>query len=93
MFGQHVPEDLLSGYVKRHENIHAERLAKDRALVTTLPDSFQEENPFVIATTRFGMLYEEAALRWFRELPERIRGSSTTSNPVETIGESGQQRD
>jgi hypothetical protein len=77
MFGQHVPQEQLAGFVANHEKMHAERLAKDHALMASLPESFKEENPFTMATIRFGILYEEGALRWFRELPERIRGAST----------------
>ncbi|CAN5838191.1 helix-turn-helix transcriptional regulator [soil metagenome] len=74
MFGQHVPQELLAAFVANHERMHAARLAKDNALMASLPQSFRDENPFVMATIRFGILYEEGALRWFRELPERIRG-------------------
>lgn len=82
MFGQHVPVELLAEFVANHETMHAERLAKDHALMASLPQSFQDENPFVMATIRFGIGYEEGALRWFRELPERIRGASAATSQV-----------
>ncbi len=75
MFGRHVPQERLAEFVARHQAMHAARLAKDHALLATLPPSFQDENPFVMAAIQFGVLYEEAALQWFRELPERIRGA------------------
>lgn len=88
MFGEHVPQERLAEFVARHQAMHAARLAKDLALLETLPQSFQDDNPFVMATIRFGMLYEEAALQWFRELPERIRGNAAVE-PVAGEGLDG----
>ncbi len=82
MFGQHLPAAHLAEFVDHHEHAHAERLATYRAIEASIPASPRPLDPYSLATLHFGIAYEEAALKWFRELPESIRGDAASSEPI-----------
>lgn len=65
-FGHHVSQDRLARYLGTHRQIHERRLAQYRALEEAVGD-----DPYCGGTVRFGIAYEEAALRWFDSLPFR----------------------
>lgn len=70
--GRHMPEGTLAPAVRHHRAVHAERLAQLEQLVDAAgaPDG----DPFMLSTLRFGLAYERAAVGWFDELPEEVRG-------------------
>lgn len=63
-FGRHLDRERLAAFLEVHRQIHERRLARYRALEETVGD-----DPYCGATVRFGIAYEEAALRWFDSLP------------------------
>ncbi len=82
LFGEHLPPERLRDFLATHKRIHAERLARDEALKATIPQEFQDANPYLMATIDFGIAYEQAAMRWFNELPVAICGDTGTNSPT-----------
>lgn len=66
-FGDHVDRPSLEKALDTHRARHAARLEQYRAL---LPE-VRREAPFPALTLQFGVIYEEAVLKWFDtiELP------------------------
>ena len=64
-FGAHLELAEIGGFLATHRVAHVERLAQYRQFLDALGDS----DPFGAATVRFGIAYEQAALRWFDSLP------------------------
>ncbi len=73
-FGRHLEADHLATFVQRHRGAHAERLARYREQHDTA-EAASDADPYAMATLTFGILYEEAVLRWFDQLPQEIRGA------------------
>jgi DNA-binding PadR family transcriptional regulator len=73
-FGRHLPPGRLAGYVRRHREIHAERLAEYERTRAAAAAGDGPPDPYATATLDFGLAYERAVLAWFDALPEEIRG-------------------
>ncbi|MFC4108826.1 PadR family transcriptional regulator [Micromonospora zhanjiangensis] len=78
LFGRHLPADLLRGHLAEHRRAHAERLAFYQQVDEQLPAEAAEEEPYGVATLRFGLAYERAVLDWFDALPSHL---SPTPDP------------
>jgi DNA-binding PadR family transcriptional regulator len=63
-FGRHLEPARLQRFLTAHRVRHESRLEHYRTVVGALAQS----DPFAAATCRFGIAYEEAALRWFDTL-------------------------
>lgn len=74
LFGGHLPDEVLRGFLERHRAVHAGRLAgyqrQHRAAVAA---GASERAPYALATLEFGISYERAVLDWFERLPPRLR--------------------
>lgn len=66
--GRHLDDATLAGHLAKHRRIHARRLDEYRELYACVAD-----DPYLSATVRFGIVYEEAALGWFESLPKNVR--------------------
>jgi len=76
VFGAHVPRGTLAAHVALHRAIHAERLASyeaSRAAADAAPPGHGPD-VYRLAALDYGLRYERAALAWFDNLPEEIRG-------------------
>lgn len=82
LFGEHLPPERLHAFLASHRRLHAERLTKDETLKATIPQEWQDANPYVMATVDFGIAYERAALEWFDNLPAALRGKEATPEAV-----------
>jgi DNA-binding PadR family transcriptional regulator len=70
-FGSHLDPGTMAGFVARHREIHAARLAdylQTREQLTAQPDV----DRYSLITLEFGIRYESAVLEWFASLPEEI---------------------
>jgi DNA-binding PadR family transcriptional regulator len=65
-FGDHLPDARLDEMVSARRRQHAERLAEYRRIERRLVAAGDRHR---LATLRFGISYEEAALRWFDARP------------------------
>ena len=70
-FGRYLPPERLAEFVASHRRAHAERLRRYEAAAR---DEACGDDVYARATLDFGIAHERAALRWFEELPEAIRG-------------------
>jgi DNA-binding PadR family transcriptional regulator len=76
-FGDHLDPETLEQFADAHRRRHEERLAEYRRIVEVLTgEDCPTDSPFppetrrfALATVRFGMEFEEAALRWFAARP------------------------
>jgi DNA-binding PadR family transcriptional regulator len=71
-FSDHLPPGRLAEIIQGQRAKHAERLVqyqKHEKDLAGAPDGAKR-----LATLRFGILYEQAALDWFDELPKLIEG-------------------
>lgn len=75
VFGQHVPPERLRGFLDRHRAEHADRLAGYEEQREAMPDGYEQEDPFSVATLDFGIRYERMVLDWFDDLPPQLRTS------------------
>lgn len=74
-FGRHLPPGRLAAFVHAHRADHAHRLAHYEALEKSARAAPADQaDPYPLATVRFGIAYERAALDWFEALPDQIRG-------------------
>ena len=89
MFGKHVPPDRLAAFVVGHERVHRERLAHYQKLKASMPAPYVAANPFSISTLEFGILYEQAVMQWFAELPAAVRGTRSLDERGPAESESG----
>lgn len=60
-FGHHLDGSQLAGFLQSHRRLHEQRLAEYRKI----EEAVEQTDQFILAATRFGIGYEEAALRWF----------------------------
>lgn len=70
-FGRHLPPEVLAGFVARHRDAHAARLAgyqADRDATVGGLDAY------ATAALDFGIRYETAVLEWFDHLDPSITG-------------------
>jgi hypothetical protein len=71
-FGRHLDPGAMAGFVRRHREVHADRLARYEqsaaAMDAGTPDVFAR------STLQFGIEYERAVLAWFDGMPDEIRG-------------------
>lgn len=72
-FGRHLEPEQLAAFVQRHRATHAGRLAQYQQQREDA-EPVAESDPYWMATLNFGIVYEEAVLRWFDQLPPAIRG-------------------
>lgn len=72
--GRHMPAGQLVPAVRHHRTLHAARLARLERMAAAAEQAGGSD-PFALATVRFGLGYERAAVAWFDELPEEIRGT------------------
>lgn len=82
LFGEHLPPERLASFLAEHRAQHAARLDRDEQMYASIPEEAREQYRFPIATMKFGIAYERAALEWFDQLPESIL--NPTVNP--TVG-------
>lgn len=75
-FGASLPADRMRTILTEYRRIHEEKLASVRFLDAHFEATGAD--PYIRATVSFGLLYEEAVLRWIDQLPEAIYGSTTT---------------
>lgn len=73
VFGEHVTPHRLQNFLDRHRTVHADRLAEYLKQRDAIPQTYQLEDPYSIATLDFGIRYEQAVLEWFDNLPSTIR--------------------
>jgi len=73
-FGRHLEPERLAAFLDHHRARHAERLAGYEANEAAALASGADE-PYALATLRYGIAYERAALGWFDALPEALRGA------------------
>ncbi len=73
MFGRHLVPERLAAFLERHRMMHAERLAGYEANEAAALASGADD-PYALATLRYGIAYERAALGWFETLPQAVRG-------------------
>lgn len=80
-FGRHVDPARLRGFLDRHREVHADRLARYEQQHADALASGQAD-PYALATLEFGLAYERAVLSWFDRLPELLDGyePDTTSD-------------
>ena len=72
--GRHMPDGQLAPAIRHHRTLHAVRLDRlERGVAAA--EASADTDPFSLATARFGLNYERAAIAWFDELPEEIRGT------------------
>jgi DNA-binding PadR family transcriptional regulator len=81
LFGEQLPPEQLASFLREHRAQHAARLARDEQMYASIPEEAREQYRFPIATMRFGIAYERAALEWFDQLPESILNPSASSHP------------
>lgn len=83
LFGEHLPPDRLASFLAEHRARHAARLERDEQMYAAIPEEAREQYRFSIATMRFGIAYERAALEWFDQLPDSILKPSVnpSANP------------
>ena len=79
MFGTHVPPDRLASFIEHHETVHRERLASYKEIRASMPESYVDADPFSVSTLDFGILYEQAVVQWFAELPKTIRAKDRST--------------
>lgn len=72
MFGRHLAPERLAASLERHRAMHAERLADYEADEAAALASGADE-PYALATLRYGIAYERGALGWFDALPATLR--------------------
>lgn len=72
--GRHMPAGQLIPAVRHHRTLHAIRLQRLEGVMQAV-EAAEGADPFAVATMRFGLGYERAAVAWFDELPEEIRGT------------------
>jgi DNA-binding PadR family transcriptional regulator len=87
LFGRHLPAERLAGFLDTHRASHAQRLAFYEAAAAGLTEEAAAEEPYAVATLRFGLAYERAVLDWFDALPA---GLGSASNPDEDPGAAAQ---
>lgn len=74
LFGGHLPDEVLHGFLERHRAVHAGRLAAyERQHRAAVAAGASERAPYALATLEFGISYERAVLDWFERLPPRLR--------------------
>ena len=75
-FGGHLPPERLAQFVARHRAEHAGRLeAYERELAQSQQSAppTAPDDPYSLATLRFGIAYERGVLAWLDELPSILR--------------------
>jgi len=85
-FGRHLPPERLAAFVHRHHAVHARKLAGYEQMHQAALASGHHD-PYAMATLRFGIAHERAALRWFEELPAEIRGEHPWESEPHLSGE------
>lgn len=73
--GQHIAPERLHTAVHTHRALHAAQLAKYQAIYATC-EEWGVNDPYSLATLRFGLAYEQMILDWFATLPPEISGST-----------------
>lgn len=74
VFGRYLPEGRLAEIVAQHRKLHADRLAEYQQAREQV--AREGVDAYHLAPLDFGIRYESAALAWFDELPEDIKGPS-----------------
>jgi DNA-binding PadR family transcriptional regulator len=72
VFGRHVSRDRLHSFLAQHRMSHAERLAAYERQRREIPEGYDDEEPYAVATLEFGISYERAVLDWFDKLPPAL---------------------
>jgi DNA-binding PadR family transcriptional regulator len=72
VFGRHLPADRLAEIVAHHRKLHADRLAEYQRAKEQVGDG--PVDAYRLAPLEFGIRYESAAVAWFDDLPEEIKG-------------------
>jgi len=83
--GRHIPPARLHAAVRAHRARHEAQLAKYQAIHATCAEWGADE-PYTLATLRFGLAYEQMILDWFATLPPEISGSAPARVPTSTEG-------
>lgn len=73
-FGAHLEGRHLDRFLRIHRLRHEQRLELYRSML----DGLTAGSAFAVHTLRFGLLYEEAVLRWFDSLPSFAAGPTAT---------------
>jgi DNA-binding PadR family transcriptional regulator len=75
-FGRHLDPEQLAGFLTEHRTRHARKLA-DYQHERALADAAREPaDPYAEATLSFGLIYEQAVLDWFDQLPAALTSPS-----------------
>ena len=74
VFGRYLPEGRLAEIGAQHRKLHADRLAEYQQAREQV--AREGVDAYHLAPLDFGIRYESAALAWFDELPEDIKGPS-----------------
>lgn len=69
--GQHIPRARLHAAVRAHRALHEAQLAKYQAIYAMCEEE-ELDDPYTLATLRFGLAYEQMNLDWFATLPPEI---------------------
>ncbi|SCL19479.1 transcriptional regulator, PadR family [Micromonospora rhizosphaerae] len=93
LFGRHLPPGRLADFLAQHRAAHAERLAGYEQVAAALPADAAAVDPYSVATLRFGLAYERAALDWFDALPPALRGPTAAPEDARSDAASGPAAD
>ncbi|HEY8597335.1 MAG TPA: PadR family transcriptional regulator [Thermomicrobiales bacterium] len=82
--GRHIPPARLHAAVRAHRALHEAQLAKYQAIYATCAE-WGDDDPYSLATLRFGLAYEQMILDWFATLPPELSGAAEIA-PVAVAG-------
>jgi DNA-binding PadR family transcriptional regulator len=71
-FGRHLVPEQLAGFLADHRTRHARRLADYQHQRALAQAAREPPDPYADATLSFGLIYEQAVLDWFDQLPATV---------------------
>ena len=88
-FGDRMDPADVHRIVHHHRRLHAGRLAEYLRDQELIADHVLEPDPYRLATLTFGIAHERAAVEWFDQLPEAIRGSAPWDGAEDSLPDGG----
>jgi DNA-binding PadR family transcriptional regulator len=91
-FGRHLPPERLARFLSVHRARHARKLADYRHQRALAEADRQPADPYAGATLDFGLIYEQAVLDWFDQLPDTLTTPTTPRRLDEEPGTTTAER-